>query len=558
MLQSHDRTANSVLISRIPRPRRARPAARLSGTAALLLTIGSLASAQSFGPRQQISAAARYPQDLSLCDLDGDGDQDILCAQWPDNQISWFSNSGSGSFGAEQVISQGHNGPRAVHAADLDGDGDLDVIASSVGDDKVFWHENLGGASFGPEQLISSQQDFVLYLLAADLDGDGDLDVVSLNVNSGGIMAWHENLGGGGFAPDQVLYTGAGYGLAAADFDGDGDTDLASGSGNRVAWRENQGGGVFGAAQPLPGTVGNLYDVGAADLDGDGDMDVMSASGFDGKGAWYENLGGGSFGPQQVLCTLDNALRIRAGDLDGDGDLDVVVCSGYRHALAWVENLGGGSFGAQQSIFSSSTDTGVDAELADIDGDADLDIVTGSYYFIGTSGVGRLASFRNLMGPFVAPGSAFCFGDGTGGACPCLQSGNPGQGCANSGGGGAVLTGSGVASISSDSFRLAVTGVPGAKPGLLLRGTNRVNGGLGNPVGDGLLCASGSTLRSQVQLTSGAGSTTFGDFKGQPFGATAVGAGAPTYYQFWYRDTANGCSGQGFNFTNAWETTWQP
>jgi hypothetical protein len=538
MLQSHDRTANSVLISRIPRPRRARPAARLSGTAALLLTIGSLASAQSFGPRQQISAAARYPQDLSLCDLDGDGDQDILCAQWPDNQISWFSNSGSGSFGAEQVISQGHNGPRAVHAADLDGDGDLDVIASSVGDDKVFWHENLGGASFGPEQLISSQQDFVLYLLAADLDGDGDLDVVSLNVNSGGIMAWHENLGGGGFAPDQVLYTGAGYGLAAADFDGDGDTDLASGSGNRVAWRENQGGGVFGAAQPLPGTVGNLYDVGAADLDGDGDMDVMSASGFDGKGAWYENLGGGSFGPQQVLCTLDNALRIRAGDLDGDGDLDVVVCSGYRHALAWVENLGGGSFGAQQSIFSSSTDTGVDAELADIDGDADLDIVTGSYYFIGTSGVGRLASFRNLMGPFVPPGTTYC-------------STSP-----NSVGSGALIGYSGSLSIPDNAFFVSASNCPPGQFGVFYFGLGQT----ALPFGDGVRCVTGGGLpinrlaATAVDFLGNAGSSV--DLTAPLLGGVLITPASTWNFQFWYRDPAAG--GAGFNLSDALEVTFAP
>jgi hypothetical protein len=169
-----------------------------------------------------------------------------------------------------------------------------------------------------------------------------------------------------------------------------------------------------------------------------------------------------------------------------------------------------------------------------------------------------LENWRPNLARVESSGGAFCFGDGTGGFCPCLQTGNLEQGCANSGGSGAVLTGSGVASISNDSFQLAVTGVPGAKPGIVLRGTTRVNGGLGNPVGDGLLCASGSTLRSQVQTTNGAGNTTFSSFKGQPFGATAVGAGAPTYYQFWYRDTANNCSGQGFNFTNAWEATWQP
>ncbi len=122
---------------------------------------------------------------------------------------------------------------------------------------------------------------------------------------------------------------------------------------------------------------------------------------------------------------------------------------------------------------------------------------------------------------------------------------------------GATLAGSGEASLTNDSFQLDVAGVPGNKPGLIVLGANQLNGGLGNPVGDGLLCVGGQTARSQVQA-SAAGFTTFADFQGQPFGASSYGPGVPTNYQYWYRDTANTCSGSGFNFSNAWTTTWLP
>ena len=155
-------------------------------------------------------------------------------------------------------------------------------------------------------------------------------------------------------------------------------------------------------------------------------------------------------------------------------------------------------------------------------------------------------------------GSAYCFGDGTGAVCPCSNHGNPGEGCANTSGvGGARLTGDGNASIANDSFQLIIEGVPGNKPGLILRGANQLNGGLGNLVGDGLLCTSGQTARSQVQFTS-AGSTTFSNFQGSPFGASSYPGGVPTNYQFWYRDMTNTCSGLGFNFSNAWTVTWLP
>ncbi len=122
---------------------------------------------------------------------------------------------------------------------------------------------------------------------------------------------------------------------------------------------------------------------------------------------------------------------------------------------------------------------------------------------------------------------------------------------------GATLTGAGNTSLTNDTFSLQVVGAPGAKPGLILRGAVQVNAGLGIGIGDGLLCTTGSTARSQVQITS-AGSTTFTDFQGSPFGVSSYGAGLPTNYQFWYRDAANTCSGAGFNFTNGWTVIWTP
>ena len=49
----------------------------------------------------------------------------------------------------------------------------------------------------------------------------------------------------------------------------------------------------------------------------------------------------------------------------------------------------------------------------------------------------------------------FCFGDGSATACPCANSGEIGHGCENSfTTGGALLTSSGQAKISSDTLKL--------------------------------------------------------------------------------------------------------
>lgn len=155
-------------------------------------------------------------------------------------------------------------------------------------------------------------------------------------------------------------------------------------------------------------------------------------------------------------------------------------------------------------------------------------------------------------------GTSTCFGDGSGSLCPCGANGNQGEGCANSTGtGGAQLEASGNAWFGWDSFALNVTGMPSLRPGLCIKGS--VGFGNGNPIGDGLLCTS-PQLRSQVLVSDNAGSLHMGTWRGQSFGGFpgAANAGTATYYQWWYRDPQNNCSGQGFNFSNDWEATWMP
>jgi hypothetical protein len=146
-------------------------------------------------------------------------------------------------------------------------------------------------------------------------------------------------------------------------------------------------------------------------------------------------------------------------------------------------------------------------------------------------------------------GTAFCFGDVT---CPCFGLGAADVGCLNSGNQGSKMTGSGAVSFSNDTLAFNISGVPGAKPGLLLRANNQIN----VIVGDGILCVGGGSNRSQVQVTV-AGSTLFSDFNGSGFGSVANPIGVPTNFQFWYRDTANTCGG-GFNFSNAVEIVYVP
>jgi len=267
-----------------------------------------------------------------------------------------------------------------------------------------------------------------------------------------------------------------------------------------------------------------------------------------------------------------NYYGVVSGTPGGTGFTQVAVGPGGTHAHALRTDGSMVSWGGDGAGQVSNTPAGTGfTQVAAGSGHSLALRVDGSIVAWGLNNHGQVSNtptetgFTQVAGGVhhslalhVTAGEAFCFGDGSGNFCPCLNFGNAGEGCANSSGtGGATLVASGSAWLANDNFQLHVVGGPFSSPGLILRGTTQLNGGLGSFVGDGLLCTSGQTARSQVQFTL-AGSTTFSDFQGSPFGASSYPGGVPTNYQYWYRDMANTCSGLGFNFSNAWTATWLP
>jgi hypothetical protein len=157
-------------------------------------------------------------------------------------------------------------------------------------------------------------------------------------------------------------------------------------------------------------------------------------------------------------------------------------------------------------------------------------------------------------------GTGYCFGDGTGGACPCGNSGAPGRGCANSIGQSALLTA--VGTTTPDSVVLSVTGELPAAFSLFLQGTANVGP---FQYGDGLRCVGGTFKRlysknaiggnvaapQGAELSITARSAALGD---------PIPAGATRYYLVSYRDPNPAfCPdppGSTFNATNSISIVW--
>jgi hypothetical protein len=168
-----------------------------------------------------------------------------------------------------------------------------------------------------------------------------------------------------------------------------------------------------------------------------------------------------------------------------------------------------------------------------------------------------------------APGVVICE-PGVNGviACPCANNGNPGAGCNNSANsGGAVLSGSGVASTTTDALVLTASGIAtatGTCAGfndnltcILLQGTSLLPTGVA--FGDGVRCFGGTLKRINVGASS-AGVYNFGP--GVVAQSAALGdafvTGDTRFYLVYYRDAcASFCPSANFNATQGYQIVWQ-
>ena len=240
--------------------------------------------------------------DLELGDVDGDGDLDILLADWGpgdpmnamDGRTLLWLNDGAGHFSDATATGLPDNKvkfPWDVEFVDTDNDYDLDILVSCkevCGGSLLYENDGKGNFSNitpGNLPVFARPYDFN----AMDLNQDGYLDLVSINEEYAGGRIFINNQHGGFEDATAQLWPAAENlagddGMAAfLDYDFDGDADFVvgnlwvgadrllinDGSGKLISYNK-----VFGGEN----TPGTLW-LALADLNGDGKMDVVMSQG---------------------------------------------------------------------------------------------------------------------------------------------------------------------------------------------------------------------------------------------------------------------------------------
>ena len=160
---------------------------------------------------------------------------------------------------------------------------------------------------------------------------------------------------------------------------------------------------------------------------------------------------------------------------------------------------------------------------------------------------------------------AFCFGDGTGTACPCGNPGLAGRGCDNFGSatGGASFSATGLPLLSSDSLVLSAAAENSAALTIFWTGSN-VSSSQGVVHGAGIRCVSGLSRLYTGSASGGAITRPGSSDPSVSARSAAVGApiqaGETRYYFTIYRDpqaaTPCGNSASTVNLSNAVAVQW--
>jgi hypothetical protein len=288
------------------------------------------------------------PRALAAGDFDHDGDLDVAIARWiAPGEINILENLGNdgavwAKFAAPTSVplEPGSDRPQAIQAADLDGDGDLDLVTANFTGNtlSVLYNDGDGGfasANNSPFSAGGEANDVAV----GDLDADGlpDLAVAagwdhSVNVLINTTISGDQYTTFG--APEEFPVSPGvePERLALADVNADEYLDVVAVTTGDLVVLTNLGedySGWLGLEESfgLSGAGNLLYDVVAADVNSDYHADVVAVDRNQHRLIVFYGDGTSAFHLAEEAVVENHPENVDVSMLDADDDVDFVVAS---------------------------------------------------------------------------------------------------------------------------------------------------------------------------------------------------------------------------------------
>lgn len=372
---------------------------------------------------------------LLVCDLDGDGDKDVLNGDILGNNLLYLQNCGtpdSAWICSQDTAFPSYDQPVRMkemvspHYMDLDNDGNKDLLAGSfyfASEDyqNMKYYRNTTNnqtnvfAKQSDRWLSSSMVDVGTgaHPVSFDVDQDGRLDLLVGNDyyfnggNLSGQVAYYRNIGSGPKAEFEWVtddFTSlSGLGLLAlhltfGDLDGDGDQDMLIGeSGGQMVFMRNTAPSgassvfVFDVAAYQGIDVGDNAAPQLIDVDRDGLLDLLIGERA-GNINYFRNTGSFSNPVFSLVTSQFGSVNVTAPGsftgfsvprlIDRGGVYELIVGSqdGFIHHYDSIDANLNGTFRLRDSIFQGiAQPTYASPDFADVDGDAKPDLFVGVF-----------------------------------------------------------------------------------------------------------------------------------------------------------------------------------
>jgi hypothetical protein len=292
-----------------------------------------------------VTGVGTGPDSIAVGDFNGDGNIDLVVANYSGNNLSFLSGNSFHRFQVTGTIGP-VSLPKSVVAGDFNKDGKLDLAVSKDGTTSVAIFPGNGNGLFAtPTDVGVGRNPHALVTL--DLNNDGNLDLVTGNDSDSTLSVLLGN-GAGGFSAANTVQNIRAASIASADFNGDGKKDLAITNFSNGKVTVLAGDGTGGFSTPVNFSAGsNLQGIATGDFNQDGRPDIVATNYSDCCNPAFVavllNDGTGSFGAPALISVPAGPISVAAGDVNGDGNVDIATANNNQVSASVSVLLGNGN-----------------------------------------------------------------------------------------------------------------------------------------------------------------------------------------------------------------------